>query len=66
MQARGVPVALNGTQGNAGVFPGEALNKSILDFSAPVIGKAWFSDDSQNQWLTASDVGSTSLRCGKH
>jgi hypothetical protein len=42
----------------------EALNKSILDFSAPVIGKAWFSDDSQNQWLTAADFGSASLRCG--
>jgi hypothetical protein len=44
--------------------PKEALNKSILDFSAPVIGKAWFSDDSQNQWLIAADFGSASLRCG--
>jgi uncharacterized protein (DUF433 family) len=44
--------------------PKEALNKSILDFSASVIGKAWFSDDSQNQWLTAADFGSASLRCG--
>jgi len=43
----------------------EALNKSILDFSAPAIGKAWFSDGSQNQWLTATDFGSASLRCGK-
>jgi hypothetical protein len=24
----------------------EALNKSILDFSAPAIGKTWFSDGS--------------------
>ena len=46
--------------------PREALNKSILDFSAPAIGKAWFSDGSQNQWLTATDFGSASLRCGKH
>ncbi|MGB5235267.1 MAG: hypothetical protein WBN85_08850 [Candidatus Macondimonas sp.] len=43
----------------------EALNKSILDFSAPAIGKAWFSDGSQNQQLAAADFGSTSLRCGK-
>jgi len=42
----------------------EALNKSIVDFSVPVIGKAWFSDDSQNQWLIAADFGSASLRCG--
>ncbi|WP_236953279.1 hypothetical protein [Immundisolibacter cernigliae] len=43
----------------------KALNKSILDFSAPTIGKAWFSDGSQNQRLTAADFGSASLRCGK-
>jgi hypothetical protein len=48
----------------AGAGSSEALNKSILDFSAPVIGKAWFSDDSQNQLLTAADFGSASLRCG--
>jgi hypothetical protein len=45
--------------------PKGALNKSILDFSAPAIGKAWFSDGSQNQWLAATDLGSASLRCGK-
>ncbi|MGK2941842.1 MAG: hypothetical protein ACSLFJ_09230 [Immundisolibacter sp.] len=43
----------------------EALNKSILAFSAPAIGKAWFSDGSQNQQLAATDFGSASLRCGK-
>jgi hypothetical protein len=43
----------------------EALNKSILDFSALAIGKAWFSDGSQDQQLTAADLGSASLRCGK-
>jgi hypothetical protein len=43
----------------------EALNKSILDFSAPAIGKAWFSDGSQDQPLAAADLGSASLRCGK-
>jgi hypothetical protein len=43
----------------------ETLNKSILDFSAPAIGKAWFSDGSQNQQLAAADFGSASLRCGK-
>jgi len=31
--------------------PMEALNKSILDFSAPAIGKAWFSDGSQKTRL---------------
>jgi hypothetical protein len=41
------------------------LNKSILDFSAPAIGKTWFSDGSQDQQLTAADLGSASLRCGK-
>ncbi len=46
--------------------PKEVLNKSILDFSAPAIGKAWFSGDSQNQWLTDTDFGSAFLRCGKH
>ncbi|MGA9470317.1 MAG: hypothetical protein WBV19_07565, partial [Candidatus Macondimonas sp.] len=45
--------------------PREALNKSILDFSALAIGKAWFSGGSQDQQLTAADLGSTSLRCGK-
>jgi hypothetical protein len=45
--------------------PRETLNKSILDFSAPAIGKAWFSDGSQDQQLTAADLGSASLRCGK-
>jgi hypothetical protein len=43
----------------------EALNKSILDFSALAIGKAWFSDGSQDQQLTAADLGSASLHCGK-
>jgi hypothetical protein len=43
----------------------EALNKSILDFSALAIGKAWFSGGSQDQQLTAADLGGASLRCGK-
>jgi hypothetical protein len=47
------------------LHPEAALNKSILDFSAPAIGKAWFSDGSQDQQLTAADLGSASLRCGK-
>jgi len=42
----------------------ETLNKSILDFSAPAIGKAWFPDGSQHQQLSAADFGSASLRCG--
>jgi hypothetical protein len=46
-------------------FFNEALNKSILDCSAPTIGKAWFSDGSQDQQLTAADLGSASLRRGK-
>ena len=41
------------------------LNKSILDFSAPAIGKAWFSDGSHNQQLAAADCVSASLRLGK-
>jgi hypothetical protein len=48
-----------------GLLIKEALNKSILDFSAPAIGKAWFSDGLQDQQLTAADLGSASLRCGK-
>jgi hypothetical protein len=43
----------------------EALNKSILDFPAPAIGKAWFSDGSQDRQLGAADLGSASLRCEK-
>jgi hypothetical protein len=43
----------------------EALDKSILDFPAPAIGKAWFSDGSQNRQRAAADFGSASLRCGK-
>ncbi|HEX2795443.1 MAG TPA: hypothetical protein VHN38_00010 [Immundisolibacter sp.] len=42
-----------------------ALNKSILDFSAPASGKAWFSAGSHNEQLIATDFGSASLRCGK-
>jgi len=49
----------------AGEAAKEALNKSILNFSVPAIEKAWFSDGSQNQWLTATDFVSASLRCGK-
>jgi len=44
----------------------KALDKPILDFLSEAIGKAWFSDGSQNQQLTATDFGSASLRCGKH
>jgi hypothetical protein len=36
-----------------------------MDFSALAIGKAWFSDGSQDQQLAAADLGSASLRCGK-
>jgi len=43
----------------------ETPNKSILDFSASAIGKALFSDGSQDHQLTAADLGSASLRCGK-
>jgi len=43
----------------------ETLNKSILDFLSEAIGKAWFSDGSQDQQLGAADLGSASLRCKK-
>jgi len=51
-----------GTSRQSGGPVKEALNKSILDFSARAIEKAWFSDDSQNQPLAAADFGSASLR----
>jgi hypothetical protein len=64
MRAIGASAAGPGAK-ETGVDSSETLNKSILDFSAPAIGKTWFSDGSQDQQLTAADLGSASLRCGK-